>query len=235
MRRADLLGRPDFHVLAYADGRSLPWPDVAAAASAKCKSCGAGLLIIDTLGQFAALGGDTENNSGDALAAMEPLQRAASEGIAVLVLRHERKSGGDIADAGRGSSAFGGASDIVLSLRRPEGRMRKTIRRLEALSRFGETPADVLIELRETGYVSLGAPHEVAVEDAKNAITAAAPGTKDTAISLGALAEKADVSRSTAQRAVEGLLRSGLLEQVGKGKKGDPLRYFLAERFCPNS
>jgi hypothetical protein len=41
---------------------------------------GAGVLIVDTVSQFAGLRGDAENNSGDALAAVEPLQAAAAEG-----------------------------------------------------------------------------------------------------------------------------------------------------------
>jgi hypothetical protein len=95
-------------------GRS--WPEIVAAAVDECKRVAASLLVIDTLAQFAGLTGDRENNSGDALEAMAPLQMAAAEGIGVIVIRYERKSGGD-RDSGRGSSAFAGVVDIVLSLR----------------------------------------------------------------------------------------------------------------------
>lgn len=48
--------------------------------------------------------GDSENNAGDALAAMLPLQEAAGNGIAVIVLRHDRKSGGLVGESARESS-----------------------------------------------------------------------------------------------------------------------------------
>src|ERR1700751_5262060 len=93
-------------------------------------------VVVDTLPQFACLKGDSENNAGDALAAMHPLLRAAADGIGVILTRHERKSGGEVGDSGRGSTALAGAVDIVLSLRRPEGNANKTHRLLQALSRF---------------------------------------------------------------------------------------------------
>ena len=123
----------------------------------------AGLLVVDTLSTWARLGGDDENSSGKAAEAMAPLQLAAATGIAVLVLRHDRKSGGDVGDSARGSSAFGGAVDIILALRRGEGNSRPTIRALHGLSRFDETPATLMIELTDSGYVALGSQTAVAV------------------------------------------------------------------------
>ena len=108
-------------------------------------------LVVDTLPQFAGLKGDSENNSGDALSAVEPLLQAAADGIGIIIVRHERKAGGRSGDSGRGSSAFAGAVDIVLSLRKPEGNSRKTQRVLQALSRFSETPTELLIDLHRDG------------------------------------------------------------------------------------
>jgi DnaB-like helicase N terminal domain/AAA domain/Bacterial regulatory proteins, gntR family len=234
MERADLLGREDFTVLPFYDTRGMGWPEVAAAAVKECRRIGASLLVVDTLSQFAGLTGDKENNSGDALEAIRPLQEAASEGIGVVVIRHERKSGGEVGDSGRGSSAFAGAVDIVVSLRRPEGNASKNRRLLQSLSRFHETPADLLIELTDEGYVALGEPGETAVKDAKDVIFAAAPQTETEALALKELVSAAKVSRQTAQRALDELVREGMLSRAGKGKRGDPFRYFIPEnRFCP--
>jgi hypothetical protein len=236
MVRADLLGRDDFVVLAHGEVWSLPWPQVAGAVVTKCKNIGARLLVVDTLPQFAGLVGDSENNSGDALAAMQPLQRAAEEGIGVVALRHERKSGGEVGDSGRGSSAFGGAADIMLALRRPEGNSRRTVRLVQALSRFSETPAELLIELTEKGYIALGAPHEAEVKEAKDALVPSAPRSESEAVDLKDLAAGAKLARATAQRAVEELLCEGMLSRIGEGKRGKPFRYFMPENpFCPTS
>jgi len=236
MERADLLGCDDFHVLFHNDTRGMPWPLVASAAIEECKREGALLLVVDTLPQFAGLKGDSENNSGDALTAMEPLSRAAAEGIAVILTRHERKSGGEVGDSGRGSSAFAGAVDIVLSLRKPVGNSKKTQRVLQALSRFSDTPPELLIELTDNGYVALGEPHDAALRDAKDLIIAITPPAETEAITLKEIIETSDVPRSTAQRAVDELLREELLSKVGEGKRNSPYRYFKAEnRSCPIS
>jgi hypothetical protein len=50
---------------------------------------------------------------------------AGSAGLAVLMLRHERKGGGEVGESGRGSSAFAGAVDVILQLKRPEGNTRR--------------------------------------------------------------------------------------------------------------
>jgi Bifunctional DNA primase/polymerase, N-terminal/AAA domain/Primase C terminal 1 (PriCT-1) len=177
-KSAGLLGREDFVVLYFKDIGSFQWTSVARAAVEECKRRDAKLLVVDTLTQFAGIAGDGENNAGDALAAMRPLQQAAAEGISVLITRHERKSGGTVGDSGRGSSAYGGAVDIVLSLRRPEGNQKRNVRLLQALSRFDETPAEQLIELTDDGYRSLGEPGDVAIETERLNIIAALPNEK---------------------------------------------------------
>jgi hypothetical protein len=236
MERADLLGREDFHFLQHSDTRGMPWTEVAAEAVDECARIHSVLLVVDTLPQFACLKGDSENNAGDALAAMQPLLRAAADGIGVILTRHERKSGGEVGDSGRGSSAFAGAVDIVLSLRRPEGNAKRTHRVLQALSRFSETPAELLIELTDTGYVALGDPHEAALKEVKGSILARIPKSEMEAVDLKELTANRKVPRSTVQRAVEELLAERTLSRTGEGKRGSPFLYFLSDnRLCPTS
>src|SRR5262249_2229133 len=124
----------------------VPWEQVVVQAIAECERLDAKLLVVDTLGQFAGFKGDDENSSGAVLAAVKPLQVAASSGIAVLLIHHDRKSGGEVGDSGRGSSALTGAVDIVLSVRRPDGQGPETpVRVIRALSRFDETPPEMII------------------------------------------------------------------------------------------
>jgi DnaB-like helicase N terminal domain/AAA domain len=229
MARANLLTKDDFLILTYTDTRGVTWPDVASAAVKECKRVGGSLIVVDTLSQFAGLTGDRENNSGDALEAMAPLQLAAAEGIGVVVIRHERKSGGDVGDSGRGSSAFAGVVDIVLSLRKQDGNSPKTRRLLQSLSRFSETPTDLLVELRDGEFVALGDPGETALKDAKSSIFSISPKTEIEAASLADLVSNVGIARRTAQRAIDELVREELLTRIGKGKKGDPFRYFKPE------
>lgn len=228
LRRADLLDRDDFHILFWHDTAGADWPAVVRAATEKAVEVGAKLLITDTLPQFAGLRGDAENNAGAALEAMEPLQAAASvHGLAVVIVRHERKGGGEVGDSARGSSAFGGSVDVVISLRRGDGNTRPTIRVIHALSRFDETPDTLVIERTPDGYIALGDEIAVAASEARTSILEHAPKTEENALTKPELLDKLEgVKSTTAQTVLEELMNEGLVRRVGEGKKGSPYRYW---------
>ncbi|MBV9600726.1 MAG: AAA family ATPase [Chloroflexi bacterium] len=229
LRRAGLVDRDDLHILYWHEASGIPWPQVVDEAATMARQVGAQLLAVDTLSQFVGLHGDAENNSGDALSAVGPLQQVATrDGLAVVFTRHERKSGGDVGDSGRGSSAFAGAVDIVLSLRRAEGNSRPTLRVLHALSRFDETPDRLVIELLHDRYAALGEEDVLAVEVAKTAVCDALPPTADTAKNLNELLEVAAVKRTVAQEALNQLVATGAVRRLGAGKRGDRYRWYRA-------
>jgi hypothetical protein len=170
LRRAGLLDRDDFHVPFWHDVAGEDWATVVRRAVEYAESVDAALLVIDTMPQFAGLKGDAENNSGDALAAIQPLQQAAAvHDLAVVIVRHDRKSGGEVGDSSRGSSAFAGAVDTIVQMRRAEGNVRSSIRVLSSLSRFDEVPDTRVIELTDEGYVALGSEFAVAEREAREA------------------------------------------------------------------
>jgi hypothetical protein len=227
LRRADLRDRDDFIALLWHDTIGTPWPAIVRAARAEAARIGARVLVVDTLGQFAGVKGDAENNAGAALEAVAPLQEAAAvDGLAVAILRHERKGGGDVGDSGRGSSAFAGAVDVVLRLRRPEGATRPGVRVLESLSRFDQTPDTLVIELTASGYVALGDTEAVAAEEARVAVLMAAPASEDEAMREADLLLAADVKRTVGQGSIREHLEAGRLCRTGEGKRGDPYRYW---------
>jgi hypothetical protein len=227
LRRASLLDRDDFALLFWHDTVGVKWPDVVRAAVLEAKRRDAGLLVIDTLGQFAGIRGDNENSSGAALEAVEPLQEAAATGLAAVIIRHERKSGGDVGDSGRGSSAFAGAVDVVLSLRRPEGNPRPTLRAIHSLSRFDETPDTLVIELTPDGYTALGTQEALAAQDAERALLDAMPTSEAAAKRVDELAEGLpSTKRTVAYEAVAALFGRGNVRRVGEGKRGKPYRYW---------
>jgi hypothetical protein len=225
LRRADLLGRDDFTLLSWRDSVGTAWPDIVASAMAECEARSAGLLVIDTLSRFTGIDGDGENDAGKADAAMAPLQMAAADGLAVMVLRHERKAGGDVGDSGRGSTAFGGATDIILAIRRSEA--GPNVRTIHALSRFDETPDVLSIGLTESGYVSLGSDASVVLRATEGKMRALLPAAEERALSMRELGKRLGASRQTIQRALDGLLAAGEASQTGRGHKGDPYRWWV--------
>jgi hypothetical protein len=134
----------------------IAFADAIRAATDECLRRGWVLLVVDTVGRWAGVAGDGENNSGTAMEAMEPAHDAAADGLAVLVVRHDRKGGGEVGESGRGSNAWTGEVDIVLQLARPEGNAPPTQRVLSTLSRFRDTPDRLVIDLQGQEYVSLG-------------------------------------------------------------------------------
>jgi hypothetical protein len=226
MKRAGLLGQKDFHVLFRSDAFGVSWSDVVGEAVRKCENCGSKLLVVDTLSQFAGLLRDAENDSGAALIAIEPLQVAAARGIAVLTISHDRKGGGAPGDARRGSSAYAGAVDVLCGLRRTDGNGPRNRRLLVAVSRFDGTPEEVLIELRDDGYRSLGEPGEAAKEQLESEVLAVMPDSKSAAVGFGALSKKTTIKRTQLQRVLEALEKKGLVQKTGKGVKGKPVLYF---------
>lgn len=80
---------------------------------------GVQLIVVDTLSHLAGI--EDENRASDAQKALAPFGLARKKEIAVLFVRHERKGGGNIAQAGRGSGAFSGEMDIMMRLKTPRG------------------------------------------------------------------------------------------------------------------
>lgn len=227
LQRADLLDADALAVLPRHDAIGVPWPDVVRQAVAEAKVRGAGVLVVDTLPQWAGIHGDGENSAGDALAAITPLQEAASVGnLAVIVVRHSRKGGGDVGDDGRGSSAFTGAVDVVLSVRRPEGTAEPSVRVIHALSRFSETPETLALQLTPDGYVSLGNEAALAIETAKREVLEVAPRDPALAKTGDELIEAAKLRRTSGQEAIRALFEVGALQRTGVGKRGSPFAYW---------
>jgi hypothetical protein len=219
---------PDFTFLSWRDTFGLAWTDIVEAAVDECDRRGAGLLVIDTLGRFTGIEGDGENSAGAAEAAMAPLQAAAADGLAVIPVRHERKAGGDPADAGRGSSAFGGAADVILSIRRPEGAGRPGVRVLQGLSRFDEIPEEQYVELIDGVFRLLGDTAAFARQESEARILAHFRQHPDAAFRETELAAATGSSRSTVQRVLTDLMSRGSITKLGAGTKGSPFRYQLA-------
>jgi hypothetical protein len=142
----------------------------------------------------------------------------------VVVLRHERKAGGDVGDSGRGSSAFGGAVDILLAVRRSGG--APTARLIQSLSRFDETPDTLAIELTPEGYVPLGDSTAVAERDAETTLREILPADPERALPMESIIEMGGAHRTTIQRTLGRLDDLGAARRIGAGKKGDPNRWW---------
>jgi hypothetical protein len=98
--------------------------------------------------------------------------------------------------------------DTVVAIRRGEGRSATGVRIIAALSRFDGVPETLVVELTESGYVSHGDETDLAVSEARAAILDRVPSTVP-GFTFEEL--RGAVPRTTAQRAIDGLLAEGSL------------------------
>ena len=175
--RAGALELANLHVLFRHEARGMEWAETVDHIDAHVRRLGAVLVVIDTLSKWAGLRGEEEQAAGFAMEAVGQLQYlAASSKAAVIVVRHERKSGGATGEAGRGSSAFAGDFDTITSIRKVTG--EKTQRRLGAEGRHDATPDDVVIDLTDGEYRSLGDPSELRRREQERSVIDALPSSR---------------------------------------------------------
>jgi RecA-family ATPase len=220
LERAGLLEAQGLEVLFRDEVHGQAWTDIARAARDRCDAVGSKLLVVDTLGAFAV---GYERSPEAMRAALNPLYDAARTGLAVLAIRHERKSGGTVGESGMGSTVMTAGVDVVLALQRPP-KYSGTGRMLYARSRFDETPEATAIELHDGEFVRMQSL-EVSAEEVERALFAAAPADPTEAKSADELMFATGLKKTTARTALEHLCGKGKLKRLGSGTKGSPYRY----------
>jgi len=207
------------------------WPDIVEASVAEMRRLDAKVLVVDTLSHW-ALGDSDENSASDALKAMEPLLQAAADGVAIIIVRHMRKSGGETVTAARGSSAITGAVDIVCTLAHHSA--GDAFRVLDATGRFKESVFNLVIELTPSGYIARGNGQQVAQQVQQvleDLIISQLPPDEPAALAekeILALLGKSPkpIGRTKLSETVKGLVKAGSIRQRGRGTNTDPMRYW---------
>jgi hypothetical protein len=179
--RAGLLGETQFCTVFHRDALVLNWPKIGEQVERQAVDRGLGLVVIDNLSLWAGIEGDEENDAGVALATLRVIERLTGAGLAVLVLRHARKGGGSISEAGRGSSALAGGFDVLVHMKsetRPRRRLLSVTGRV-----FAEEPPDWVLELGDDGhYRDLGTGAAVHHADARRIVLDLLPTSREAAL-----------------------------------------------------
>ena len=180
------------------------------------------LVVVDSLSRFWNV--QDENNNMEVIRQVSPLLEMAREtNAAVLLVHHERKSGGEDGRSIRGGSALFGLVDQAIFLERRPGEVSNK-RVLKTLGRYDDSPPELIIELVGDDYNVLGTPEEFgevqAVEKVKTVLTVEPMDVKT-------IAKEADTTEKLARKALESLKERGEAERTGGGRKGDPYLYCL--------
>ena len=216
----------EFHFVTIEDWYKLTWSQIVEATVEHAVRIGACLVVFDTLSRIARV--KDENSASEMQAAVDELTPLIQKRISTLVIQHERKSGGTIEDAGRGTNALTGAVDVILRLNRPEGNHPGSYRQLEFIGRF-PGPSEPRVLERKTAdstsrYELLGNVAAVKGMTASQKILDLFQEEDDT-FTEADMVNETEQKRSTVKRAINKLVDAGLLSVSGDGKHGNPLRY----------
>lgn len=207
------------------------WAAVIGAAVEEATRVGAGLLVVDTFAFWSDLAAEREKDAGAVQQTMNALVAATRAGLAVLLIHHQRKAGGEGGDAIRGSSALAGAADALIELERPAGDAPVGHRQLVAVTRWPGTPGLLVVErdaaLGAWRIVGEGASREEGAALAwRERLLRAVPG--EPGATLDELEKVVGVERRKWYGEFKSLLSEGLIVRSGEGKRGDPYRHFQA-------
>lgn len=189
-----------------------------------------GLVVFDTLTGLWPV--QEENSAGEVNRALMPLNALTGAGAGVVLVHHPRKSGGDEAQASRGSGALTGFVDAIVEMRRYEaGDLADRRRVLKVFSRLNDEPLESVIELTPGGYVVLGEKRDVTTTDRWEIIAGLLTGADSGKTPEEVLAcwptKPAPGIRTIQKDLTEGTAK-GRWSRSGSGHKGDAYRYFQA-------
>ncbi len=195
-------------------------------AAAWCREQGTVLVVLDSLTKiYRAFGVEDENDPVQVERALQPLlEFARAANVALIILHHLRKSGGDEGLDVRGSGQIAAAVDIVVSLRRfgtdpdsPDSR-----RTLQAVSRFEETPRQLVVEYLDHRYRACGSVAQVRRQKERDQVIATVTAEPQTAEEIAAAS---GLAASAARTVLKELADDGVIARTGTGKRGDAFRY----------
>lgn len=216
------------------------WDALVTAATAEAKRIGATVLIVDSLSFWGSLAEGQENDSAVMQRTLGALGAATSAGLAVMLVHHQRKGGGEEGDAVRGSGAIFAAVDMLIEVERSKGDSTPTHRQLVATGRWRDAPPVLIVDHdpRERSWTVIGeagdrgAAGELGMrERILDALPSEPPG-----ITEAELAELLNIDK----RKISGPLRKlvdGAVSRGGEGRAYHPFRYWrnTAPQHCPEA
>lgn len=117
LTRGRIQDSEDLYILTPKQIFGLDWDQAVGEIVETAEAVGARLIVVDTLARLAGLAGDDENSSGVAMRVLRPFQAIKAKNMAVVFVRHGRKSGGALNELGRGSNAYSGEMDVIVGLK----------------------------------------------------------------------------------------------------------------------
>lgn len=116
------------------------------------------LVVFDTLSKMWPV--REENDAGQVEEALMPLWSISGENTSVMLIHHNRKSGGDHFVGARGSGGLSAFAEILMEFAPTTSHPKETKRLIKARGRFRDIPVQLVAELTQGRYVGLGDPDD---------------------------------------------------------------------------
>ena len=202
-------------VLVFADPRvpdNLPWKVSLAVHEYK-----PALVVVDPLWKFCRV--KDANDYAAVNEAVQPLHdMARSSGAHIAVLHHSRKGGGSGGEESLGSTAFTGAFDTILSLKRDDNGQRT----IYSLNRYGTDLAETVLSLTESGWIQAqGTKADQSTHAAAVAIMEYM-NTQFSPVGRPAILEAVGMKHAIVTATLDAMVEGGKLIRVGTGGRGSP-------------
>lgn len=184
------------------------------------------LVVLDTLARFWTL--DDENDNAKVMREVSPiLDIARATNAAIVLVHHERKSGGEGGRGIRGGSALFGLVDQALILEGTRGG-QKNRRTLRTIGRYEETPPALVLELVDNEYRVVGKPADLSGEELVGKVREALTVDPQTITALG---QKTGLPVKALRTVLNDL---GDVVRRGRGVKGEPFTWRLGGDSIPS-
>jgi predicted ATP-dependent serine protease len=206
------------HCLRRQQALEASWATVVHQATVHCHRHGLDVLVVDTFSEWARI--VNENDAGEVLGAVDALQIAAGSGLAVIVASHQRKAPGRFGEAVRGSNALTGAVDIVIELERSRSSRESNVRVLRAISRFEDTPEDLVVALTDDGYEVRGDSETAKTEEESMLVLSVLDDLRSGTSEQ--LAEVTELHESKVRGVTNRLFEAERIGRTGTGRRNDP-------------
>jgi len=208
------------------------------------------VVVVDTLSKMWPV--REENDAGQVEDALMPLWGITNTGAALVLVHHNRKSGGKDFTGARGSGGLPAFAETIIEFSPNSDDRRDCKRLLNSGGRYRETPTKWLIELTPAGYVAHGDPDDmtpdqkatIGVGDQANAgdwkrrvlamlpdESGAAMTADDIQAKLTAADREAGVRRQDLLEWLTARTEDGELLRLGRGTRGSAYRWYRPGEF----
>ena len=182
------------------------------------------VVLVDTWRFWANLGDKQENDAGSVNRAYDEFRRIAARGVAVCLIHHSRKSGGEDGTSAAGSNALTGSADLILEVLRFGKAESSSLRQITFLGRLQRLPQPLIVDYRDGRFLEMGdasrAKDKLRDDRVRGCLANCARW-----LTSDEVAEAVGIKATHVLAALKSLVDRHEIQQIGRGRRNAPYLY----------